>query len=72
MSTPNFRRIESAGPDETGLQLASRMVALLKSGRSYSVKHVAFTQQLENFRAGLGVEVAGGFIRENHEGVIHQ
>lgn len=53
MSTPNSRRIKSAGPDETGLQLASRIVALLKSGRSYSVKHAAFTQQLENFLALL-------------------
>ena len=73
MSTPNFRRIESAGPDETGLQLASRMVALLKSGRSYSVKHVAFTQQLENFLVLLQPLLrASGVLRfEARDGELH-
>jgi hypothetical protein len=31
------------------LQLASRFMALLKSGRSYAVGHTAFTQQLDNY-----------------------
>lgn len=31
------------------LQLASRFMALVKSGRAYSVQHVGFTQQLENY-----------------------
>ena len=49
MSRTPVKPYEHDSPDETGLQLASRFVALVKSGRAYSVKHVAFTQQLENF-----------------------
>lgn len=31
------------------LQLASRFMALVKSGRAYAVGHIAFTQQLDNY-----------------------
>jgi hypothetical protein len=37
------------GRTETAMQLASRLVALVRSGRAYSVRHIAFTQQLDNF-----------------------
>lgn len=36
------------------LQLASRFMALVRSGRAYSVGHVAFTQQLDNYLTLLG------------------
>lgn len=46
--SPNLR--PDHDPDfDTPLQLASRFMALLKSGRSYSVEHIGFTQQLENY-----------------------
>ncbi len=35
------------------LQLTSRFVALMRSGRAYPVRHVGFTQQLENYLALL-------------------
>lgn len=34
---------------EAPLQLASRFMALVRSGRAYAVGHVAFTQQLDNY-----------------------
>jgi hypothetical protein len=45
-------------PDHDGrfdvpLQLASRFMALVRSGRAYSVRHVTFRQQLENYLALL-------------------
>ncbi len=49
MSQHSSSRPESDGHVEAGLQLATRLVALVKSGRAYSVSHIAFTQQLENY-----------------------
>ncbi len=34
---------------EVPLQLASRFMALVRSGRAYAVGHIAFTQQLDNY-----------------------
>lgn len=60
MSQKPSRRPAPEIPTETGLQLASRLVALVKSGRAYSVKHVAYTQQLENFLVLLAPALSGG------------
>ncbi len=53
MSQRTSSNPEPDGHVEAGLQLATRLVALVKSGRAYSVSHIAFTQQLENYLALL-------------------
>ena len=45
---PNLRPDQDTRFDGA-LQLASRFVALMKSGLAYSIRHISFTQQLENY-----------------------
>ena len=49
MSKRTAKRAGREGMAETAMQLASRLVALVRSGRAYSVRHIAYTQQLDNF-----------------------
>src|SRR5260221_8830470 len=58
---------------EGALQLAARFTSLIRTGRSYSVRHASFRTQLENWHALLvPILGSGAAVRlESHDGDLY-